>query len=87
MEDVECLGMGQELDRERMRQLRVGAKLSQGEAAAAADISGGASYWSDIENGRRSNVTVEMLGKIAKALGCDARELITPVKTKTKSKK
>ena len=75
---VESLDMGQELDREKMKSLRETAGMNQVDAAGAAGIPGGASAWSDIENGRRANVTLDTLSKIAKALGCDARDLIKP---------
>ena len=78
MEALESPDMGQELDREKMKSLRIAADLSQGAAAAAAEITGGAGQWSDIENGRKANVTLETLSKIAAALKCDARDLIKP---------
>lgn len=75
---VECLGMGQELDLTRMKERRKELGLNQTEAATAAGIGGGAAGWSDIETGRKKNVTLDTLDKIAAALQCDARDLITP---------
>lgn len=75
----------QELDREKMKTRRKALGLNQTEAAEAAEFSGGFSQWSDIETGRKANVTMDTLAKIAAALQCDARDLITePVKGKRK---
>ncbi len=74
---LEVPTMPQELDRAKMRALRKALKLSQTAAAEAAGFTGGASQWSDIENGRRGNVTMDTLARIAAALRCDARDLIT----------
>lgn len=81
---VELLGMGQELDRDAMRERRKALNLSQSEAAELAGFPGGASQWSDIESkdGRRANVTIATLDKIAMTLKCDVRDLITPLKPK-----
>ena len=67
----------QELDVEKMRELRKARKMTQTEAAKAAGMMS-ASRWSDIEAGERTNVTVETLSAIAAALGVDARDLLTP---------
>lgn len=75
---LESPPMGQELDREKMRALRKEKGLSQGDAAEAAGMNGGASQWSDVENGRKANVTLDTLSRIAAALGCDSRDLILP---------
>ena len=83
---LESAPMGQELNRNKMRELRTRLGLTQTEAAAAAGFPGGASQWSDVENGRRANVTLDTLDRIAAALRCDARDLITP-KGKGKGKK
>jgi DNA-binding Xre family transcriptional regulator len=60
--------------------------LNQTEAAGAAGFGGGAAQWSDIETGRKKNVTLDTLDKIAVALQCDARDLITPPDRKVKRK-
>ena len=67
----------QELDREKMRSLRKALGLNQTQAATRAGWRGRAAWWSDIEKGRKKNVTIETLAKIAKALQCNARDLIT----------
>jgi transcriptional regulator with XRE-family HTH domain len=77
LELLESPPMTQELDREKMRARRKALELNQTEAAERAGFSGGAPQWSDIENGRKPNVTLDTLAKIAAALECDARDLIT----------
>jgi transcriptional regulator with XRE-family HTH domain len=74
---LESLAMGQEFDRERMRQLRDAKGWSQTEAGAVAGFTG-ASQWSDIETGRKKNPTLDTISRIAEALGVDARTLIKP---------
>ena len=68
----------QELNRARMRELREKQELTQTQAAKRAGMI--VSRWSDIETGRKANVTIETLSVIAAALGVDARELLTPKK-------
>jgi transcriptional regulator with XRE-family HTH domain len=75
---IESPFMGQELDREKMKARRKALGFNQGEAADAAGFAGGVSQWSDIETGRKANVTLDTLARIATALQCDARDLITP---------
>lgn len=70
----------QELDVEKIRDLRKKLKLTQSEAAAKAGMS--VSRWNDIEAGGRSNITIDTLSVIAGVLGVDARELLTPKKRK-----
>jgi transcriptional regulator with XRE-family HTH domain len=70
----------QELDRARMRELREERGLTQTDAAEKAGMT--VSQWNDIEKGRKPNVTIETLAAIATALGCDARDLLTPAKGK-----
>ena len=48
------------------------------------DATPGTAQWSDIESGRKENVTLDTLDKIATALQCDARELITEPDHKVK---
>ena len=78
--------MGQELNRERMRERRKALGLNQTDAAKRAGLKGGVAVWSSIERGDSSNVTLDTLAKIAGALECDARDLITPAEAKTKRK-
>ena len=66
----------QTLDVAKMKELRDALGLTQTEAAARINMP--VSRWCDIESGERINVTVETLGRIAQALGCDARDLLTP---------
>ena len=71
------LTMDQELNRVKMRARRIELGLSQAAASEAASFTGGAAQWSDIENGRKVNVTMTTLVRIATALQLDARDLIT----------
>ena len=66
----------QELNVERIRELREKLKLTQTQAAEKAGMS--VTRWNDIESGGRRNVTIDTLSVIAAALGCDARDLLTP---------
>jgi transcriptional regulator with XRE-family HTH domain len=81
---IESGPMSQVLDRDGMKDRRKALGLNQTKAAQAAGFPGGASQWSDIENGRKGNVTLDTLSKIAAALQCDARDLITPAEPKPK---
>ena len=87
LELLESPLMTQELDRERMRARRKELELNQADAAGRAGFSGGAPQWSDIESGRKPNVTMDTLAKIAAALECDARDLITPAEKKSRKGK
>ena len=49
--------------------------LSQDEAAKRAGFSG-KSYWRDIVSGRKANVKLETLSKMAKALGVKPSQLL-----------
>ena len=63
------------LNTDKIRKLRLAAKLTQAEAAERAGLKG-KQKWSDLENGRRSNLTIETLERIAKALGVRAADLL-----------
>ena len=63
------------LDTDKIRKLRRALKLTQAEAAERAGLTG-LQTWSDIENGRRANLTIETLERIAKALGVRAADLL-----------
>jgi transcriptional regulator with XRE-family HTH domain len=69
--DTACVS----LDTNEIRRRRVALKLSQADAAELAGFTG-AQVWSDIENGRRKNITLETLEKIAGALGVKAKDLL-----------
>jgi transcriptional regulator with XRE-family HTH domain len=64
------------LDIEKMERRRKALRLSQEEAAARAGLAGGRQAWNNIATGRKANVTMETLDKIAEALDCDSRHLI-----------
>ena len=57
---------------ENVRRLRMAKGWTQEEAAAAAAIH--PTYWSQIETAKR-NITVMVLGKVAKGLGVPVAEL------------
>jgi transcriptional regulator with XRE-family HTH domain len=63
------------LDTRKIRELREAAGMTQAAAAARAGLPG-PQVWSDIENGRRPNITIETLDRIARALGVKAAELL-----------
>lgn len=84
LELLESPCMGQELDREKVRARRKELGLNQTQAATRAGFATGATWWSDVESGRKSNVTLDTLAKIAAALECDARDLITPAEKKSR---
>jgi transcriptional regulator with XRE-family HTH domain len=63
------------LDLEKLKALRAKAGLTQEQAAKKAGI-GGRQSWSNIESGYKANVTLEVLGKLAQALGVNAWELL-----------
>ena len=63
------------LDNAKIRALREERGLSQEEAAKLAGL-GGRQQWNDVESGRRPNVTLDTLNKVAKALGVKARDLL-----------
>jgi transcriptional regulator with XRE-family HTH domain len=86
LELLECQFMPQDLDREKIRARRKELGLNQTEAADRADIAS-AQVWSDIESGRRDNITLATLLKIAAALECDARDIITPAEKKSRKGK
>jgi transcriptional regulator with XRE-family HTH domain len=63
------------LDAQKIRDLREQLGLTQDKAAKLAGLSR-AQVWSDIENGRRANLTIETLERIAAALRVKARDLL-----------
>ena len=73
---LESPAMTQELDTAKVRELRKKLKLTQAEMAEKAGMT--LPRWNDIETGRRGNLTIDTLSVIAAALGCDARDLLTP---------
>ena len=63
------------LDTAKIRRLREERGLTQAAAAKAAKLSG-PQTWSDIEHGRRRNLTLDTLERIAAALGVPAKDLL-----------
>ena len=63
------------LDTNKLERLRKQLGLTQAEAARRAKLSGRA-YWNDIASGRRANVTLAVLDRLAAALQCSPRGLI-----------
>jgi transcriptional regulator with XRE-family HTH domain len=62
----------------KIRELREGLRISQSEAARRAGLRAGRQGWQRIESGRRVNIELGTLERIAAALGVDARELLKP---------
>lgn len=69
------------LNCDRIRELRDAAGWTQEDAAKTAGFSN-AQQWHLIESGRRANITLETLGKIAAALKVAPAELLKPAKRK-----
>lgn len=63
------------IDADKIRRLREKLKISQAHAAELAGV-GSRQRWNNIERGRRTNITVDTLERIAAALGCKARDLL-----------
>jgi transcriptional regulator with XRE-family HTH domain len=63
------------LDLAKLKTLREKAGMSQAQAAGKAGI-GTRQSWSAIESGRKANVTLELLDRLAKALGVKSRDLL-----------
>lgn len=61
---------------EKITELREKAGLSQADAARRAGWI--PQRWHNIENGSKPNIELDTLAAIAKALGCDPRDLIRP---------
>ena len=59
---------------DRIRELRGGKKISQEKLAELADLD--RTYISSVEKGKR-NISIENIGKIAKALGCSLQDFFT----------
>ena len=79
--ELECPAM-QKLDTAKIRELRKAKGLTQAKIAEQAGMS--LPQWNDIETGRKPNPTLETIITVAAALGCDARDLLTPAKGKRK---
>lgn len=63
------------LDVEKMRKLREKLGLTQDDAAKRAGLKG-RQAWNNIESGRRPNLQLQTLERIAKALGVKAADLL-----------
>ena len=63
------------LDANKIRELRKALDMNQRDAAKRAGLPG-PQFWSDMENGRRANLTIETLERVAKVLGVHARDLL-----------
>jgi transcriptional regulator with XRE-family HTH domain len=66
---------GMPLDIAKIKTLREAIPLTQEQAARRAGFSS-RQKWNDIENGRRMNLSIETLEKIAGVLGVKARDLL-----------
>lgn len=65
------------LDTKKIEARRKSLGLSQEEAASRAGLKS-KQQWHAIESGRKPNVTMGTLDKIAEALMCESRELVKP---------
>ena len=63
------------MDSAKIRSLRLELNLTQAAAAERAGLAS-AQKWNDIENGRRTNLTIETLERVAAALGVKAKDLL-----------
>ena len=63
------------LDCGKIKGFREARKLSQEEAAKLAGLAG-RQNWNEIEGGRRTNITMDTLERVAKALGVKAKDLL-----------
>jgi len=63
------------LDTAKLKRLREKCKLTQEEAAIRAGLKG-RQAWNNIESGRRPNLQLQTLEKIAAALGVKAKDLL-----------
>ncbi len=59
-----------------VRTIRLDKKLSQEDLAGLADLH--FTYVSSVERGER-NISIENIAKLAKALGCQLRDLMPPI--------
>jgi transcriptional regulator with XRE-family HTH domain len=64
------------LDCEKIKRLRERLGLSMADAAEKAGFSAGRQAWYNIESGQRTNIKIETLERIAKALGVKAADLL-----------
>lgn len=67
--------MPTELDADKLKAERERLDLTQEEAAKAAGV-GSRQRWNDLESGRRKNVSLDTLGRIADAFGIDPCKLL-----------
>jgi len=64
------------VDLQKVERLRIRAGLTQGEIAAKIGMRG--QRWNDIVSGRKANISIKTLDRIADALGIDSSELLLP---------
>lgn len=63
------------IDTEKIRRLREAKDLTQDEAAKGARMKD-RSHWNHIETGRRKNITLDLLDRVARVLGVKAKDLL-----------
>jgi DNA-binding Xre family transcriptional regulator len=68
----------QRFDHKKMTALREAAGLTQLQACKRAGMT--PSRWNDVESGKRVNLTLDTLARIAKALECESQDLLTTPK-------
>ena len=68
------------LDTAKLKRLREKKGMTQGQAGTAAELSRSDAFarqrWNAIESGREANLTLDTLGRVAKALGVKAKDLL-----------
>jgi transcriptional regulator with XRE-family HTH domain len=69
------IGVGGALDFGKIKQIRERLGLTQEEAAKKAGFSN-RQYWNNIESGRRTNIELNTLDAIARALKVSAKDLL-----------
>jgi transcriptional regulator with XRE-family HTH domain len=68
-------GMAEHLDLPKLKERREKLGLTMQQAADAAGLES-RQHWYMIESGRKANVTLETLAKLAEALRCKSRDLL-----------
>ena len=63
------------IDIEKIKRLREKVGLTMGQAATKAGFAS-RQQWYQVESGRRENMTVQTLEKVASVLGCRAKDLL-----------
>lgn len=68
--------MARMFDAECAERRRLELGLTQEKAAERAGLAGGRQKWNDIVSGRKANLTLRTLDRIARALRCSPKDLV-----------